>query len=55
MNTLRLENINLHAPYRVMQDPQVFMLVADDDVRDHAHTRGRETERRTHPRGSIYK
>ena len=22
MNTLRLENINLHAPYRVMQDPE---------------------------------
>ena len=22
MNTLRLENINLHAPYRVLQDPE---------------------------------
>ena len=22
MNTLRLENINLHAPYKVMQDPE---------------------------------
>ena len=35
---------------------KVFMLVADDNVRDHAHTGGgQETERRTHPRGSIYK
>jgi len=22
MNTLRLENINLHAPYKVLQDPE---------------------------------
>ncbi len=34
---------------------KVFMLVADDNVRDHAHTGWRETERRTHPRGSVYK
>ena len=34
MNTLRLENINLHAPYRVMQDPERnnnFYFVSDSD------------------------
>ena len=36
MNTLRLENINLHAPYRVMQDPERhnnFYFVSDSDAR----------------------
>ena len=26
MNTLRLENINLHSPYKVMQDPETNSL-----------------------------
>ena len=36
MNTLRLENINLHAPYRVMQDPERhnnFYFVSDSGAR----------------------
>ena len=36
MNTLRLEFINLHAPYRVMQDPEKnnnFYFVSDSDAR----------------------
>ena len=36
MNTLRLENINLHAPYKVMQDPERlnnFYFVSDSGTR----------------------
>ena len=36
MNTLRLENINLHAPYRVLQDPERhnnFYFVSDSGAR----------------------
>ncbi len=36
MNTLRLENINLHAPYKVMQDPERhnnFYFVSDSGAR----------------------
>ena len=36
MNTLRLKNINLHAPYRVMQDPERnnnFYFVSDSGAR----------------------
>jgi len=36
MNTLRLENINLHAPYKVMQDPvrhNNFYFVSDSGAR----------------------
>lgn len=36
MNTLRLDNINLHAPYKVMQDPvrhNNFYFVSDSGVR----------------------
>lgn len=36
MNTLRLKNINLHAPYKVMQDPERqnnFYFVSDSGVR----------------------
>ena len=36
MITLRLENINLHAPYRVMQDPERhnnFYFVSDSGAR----------------------
>ena len=36
MNTLRLENINLHAPYQVMQDPERdnnFYFVSDSGAR----------------------
>ena len=36
MNTLRLENINLHAPYRIMQDPERhnnFYFVSDSGAR----------------------
>ena len=36
MNTLRLKNINLHAPYRVMQDPEKsnnFYFMSDSGAR----------------------
>ena len=36
MNTLRLENINLHAPYKVLQDPERhnnFYFVSDSGAR----------------------
>ena len=36
MNTLRLENINLHAPYKVLQDPvrhNNFYFVSDSGTR----------------------
>ena len=36
MNSLRLENINLHAPYRVLQDPERlnnFYFVSDSGAR----------------------
>ena len=36
MNTLRLENINLHAPYKVKQDPERhnnFYFVSDSGAR----------------------
>jgi hypothetical protein len=31
MITLRLENINLHAPYRVMQDPNSLAIISIKD------------------------
>ena len=36
MNTLRLENINLQAPYKVLQDPEKhnnFYFVSDSGIR----------------------
>ena len=43
MNTLRLENINLHAPYKVMQDPERhnnFYFVSDSGIPSGAYEFG---------------
>jgi len=47
MNTLRLDNINLHAPYRVMQDPEKhnnFYFVSDSGARFDIDTVGMTIE-----------
>ena len=47
MNTLRLENINLHAPYRVMQDPERhnnFYFVSESGASRQIHHRDRTIE-----------
>lgn len=36
MNTLRLGNINLHAPYKVMQDPERHIYLAETGDRKQA-------------------